>query len=67
MTLFKCFIIFFKNNLWYKEGSKEGEGVFIYKDGSKYEGQVQNNMKNGHGVLSWSDGRKYTSWTQNIS
>ena len=44
-----------------------GRGVYTYKDGRKYEGQIfykdlgeyLNDKKHGVGVYNWSDGRKY--------
>ena len=36
-----------------------GEGIFIFLDGRKYEGLYVNDKKEGHGVFTWPDGRKY--------
>ena len=37
----------------------DGEGVFAYSDGSKYEGKFQNSKINGWGTWYFPDGSKY--------
>lgn len=40
-----------------------GKGVFIWPDGSKYEGDFAYDLKDGNGVFTWPDGKQYTgSW-----
>ena len=36
-----------------------GKGIYIWKDGRKYEGEYIMDKKYGHGVYTWADGRKY--------
>jgi hypothetical protein len=44
-----------------------GQGVFIWPDGRKYEGEYQNNKKNGRGVFSWKEGKAITCmWKDGI-
>lgn len=38
---------------------KDGEGVFAYADGSKYEGQFKKGMLNGWGTWYFANGDKY--------
>ena len=38
---------------------KDGEGVFAYADGSKYEGQFKNGMLDGWGTWYFASGDKY--------
>lgn len=37
----------------------EGEGVYIWDDGKRYEGGWKKNMIHGEGKYSWPDGREY--------
>ncbi len=36
-----------------------GKGVYVWKDGRKYEGEYMYDKKHGHGIYVWADGRKY--------
>ena len=36
-----------------------GKGVFIWKDGRKYEGSYVQDKKEGYGIFHWPDGRIY--------
>lgn len=38
---------------------KNGEGIMVYKSGSKYKGSFQNGLRNGKGVFVWKSGAKY--------
>lgn len=40
-------------------GKKEGQGKYIWADGSIYEGEWLDNRINGSGIYIWKDGRKY--------
>ena len=43
----------------------EGKGIFIWKDGKRYEGEYKKGSKHGFGVMRWADGRKYEGmWTK---
>ena len=44
---------------WTKEGLREGKGIQIWKDGSKYEGYWKNDQANGLGRLIHADGDCY--------
>ena len=35
------------------------QGLYIFKDGHRYEGNYANNKKHGHGVFLYPDGSKY--------
>lgn len=41
---------------WTKEGHREGRGVQVWKDGSKYTGYWKNDMAHGKGRLLHADG-----------
>ena len=41
----------------YKEGKKEGDGVYKWKDGSHYYGTWEDNQIHGAGIHEWTDGR----------
>lgn len=48
---------------WTKEGLRQGRGIQIWRDGSKYEGYWLNDMANGKGRLIHADGDVYEgSW-----
>lgn len=44
---------------WTKEGLREGKGIQLWKDGSKYEGYWKNDQANGYGRLIHADGDCY--------
>lgn len=44
---------------WSKEGLRQGRGVQVWHDGSKYEGYWSNDMANGRGRLIHADGDIY--------
>jgi len=44
---------------WSKDGLRQGRGVQIWHDGSKYEGYWSNDMANGRGRLIHADGDIY--------
>ena len=44
---------------WMKDGLREGKGIQIYKDGSKYVGYWKNDQANGKGRLIHADGNVY--------
>lgn len=52
----------FLNNRYvgeWKEGKKQGYGVFFYSNGCSYEGGWYNNLKEGVGEFTYQDGRKF--------
>lgn len=36
-----------------------GEGIYIWPDGRKYEGEYYLDKKHGFGIFYWTDGKKY--------
>lgn len=36
-----------------------GRGIYLWKDGRKYEGFYLNDKKHGYGIYIWPDGRVY--------
>jgi len=36
-----------------------GHGVYVWKDGRRYEGEYLDDRKHGYGVYVWTDGRRY--------
>lgn len=37
----------------------QGQGVYLWSDDKKYDGQWLNNKMHGHGHLIWPDGKQY--------
>ena len=37
----------------------DGQGLFLWPDGRKYEGQYVVDMKEGYGSFYWPNGNKY--------
>ncbi len=58
-----------KNNLLYegeyKNGVKEGIGVYYYQSGEKYEGKFVNGVKEGKGIFYWKNGNKWEGYFKN--
>lgn len=47
-------------------GEFEGEGIFYFFDGTKYEGQFKVGKREGKGVRTYEDGTKYVGdWADN--
>ena len=43
-------------------------GSWTYEDGSRYEGEWQNNMRHGKGILTWPDGARYEGeWRNDLA
>lgn len=38
---------------------KHGQGIFKYRDDSKYVGAWINDLKDGKGAFTWADGNKF--------
>jgi hypothetical protein len=36
-----------------------GQGLLLWRDGKKYEGNFVNDMRDGMGLFQWGDGRIY--------
>ena len=43
----------------FKNGLKDGRGIFYYTNGDKYEGDWKNDCREGKGVFYFKDGDKY--------
>ncbi|MCH8554238.1 MAG: hypothetical protein LAT76_03710, partial [Schleiferiaceae bacterium] len=47
-------------------GVKEGEGTYIFTDGSRYEGSWRSDARNGFGVMYYPDGSRFEGqWKNN--
>lgn len=50
----------------YQNGTKNGEGRFVWKNGDVYEGNFQENMIQGSGKMTFRDGKTYEGeWKDN--
>ncbi len=43
----------------------DGQGVFIWPDGRKYNGEYKQDKKEGYGIFEWDDKRKYKGYWNN--
>ena len=43
----------------FKNGLRDGKGVFYRNDGGRYEGEYKNDVKNGKGITYYSNGGRY--------
>ena len=43
----------------FKDGEWNGQGTYIWFDGTKYVGEWKDGKQNGQGTKTWSDGTKY--------
>ena len=43
----------------YKDGKREGKGVYYYEGGEKYEGPFVNGLREGKGIFTWKDGARW--------
>ena len=49
------------------KNKKQGLGEFIYPDGSKYEGNWQDDLRNGHGKYTYVNGDTYEGeWNNHV-
>ena len=42
-----------------------GEGIFTWPDGRRYEGEYFNDKKHGFGIYTWSNNRQYAGQWEN--
>ena len=42
-----------------KKGKKQGKGIYVWHDGSTYEGDFKNDSRHGNGYFKWSNGESY--------
>ena len=43
----------------YKNGKRDGKGVYNYEGGEKFEGTFVNGLREGQGVFTWKDGIRW--------
>lgn len=41
----------------YMNDTKNGKGIYLWKNGSKYVGSFENDYRHGYGEMHWNDGR----------
>ena len=41
------------------EDCLNGQGIYVFPDGKKYEGEYQKGYQHGHGIYTWPDGGNY--------
>ena len=46
----------FRTGIWEDTRLVEGRGVIRYPDGSRYDGEIRNNLRHGQGTLTMADG-----------
>ena len=52
----------------WKDGKKEGLGIYIFISGSRYTGEWKEGMRNGQGSFTWFSGEKYVGkWRDGVS
>ena len=51
----------------FKNGNREGYGLYYYSDGNKYEGEFKNGNKEGYGIYYFSNGDRYEGEFKNDS
>ena len=49
----------------YKDGKKEGKGIYYYEDGGKYVGDFKNDEFNGKGIYYCNNGNRYEGELKN--
>lgn len=43
----------------YKDGKRNGYGIYTFTNGNKYVGEFKDNKRNGQGTLTFANGNKY--------
>jgi hypothetical protein len=51
----------------FRNGQREGQGVYKFSDGGKYEGSWRDGRYSGFGICSWEDGRCYKGYVKEIT
>jgi len=46
----------------FRNGQREGQGVYKFSDGGRYEGSWRDGRYSGFGTCSWEDGRCYKGY-----
>ena len=49
----------------WKDGKKNGKGVYVYQNGHKYDGEWKDNKRNGFGKYIWPDGKYFEGQWKN--
>lgn len=49
----------------FKEGNKEGKGVYTFADGGVYTGNYKKDLRHGYGTLTYSNGNIYKGQWEN--
>ena len=49
----------------FEEDEPHGRGVYRYRDGSSYEGELVYGLRHGHGLLTYSNGDVYEGGFEN--
>lgn len=49
----------------FRNGKRDGRGIFIYKTGDRYEGEFRNDKAEGRGRFLWKAGNKYEGYFVN--
>jgi MORN repeat len=75
LTIFSCSKLFYRYSFayffWFRydiknseflNGQREGQGVYKFSDGGKYEGSWRDGRYSGFGICSWEDGRCYKGY-----
>ena len=43
----------------YKDNLKNGQGIYTWANGNRYEGEYKDDKRTGRGILTWADGDRY--------
>ena len=49
----------------FRNGKREGKGIYYYNDGNRYEGDWKNGIKEGKGIYYYNDGNRYEGYWKN--
>ena len=49
----------------YKNGIKNGYGIYYYSNGERYEGIFSEGIREGKGIFYWKDGSKWEGYFKN--
>ena len=49
----------------YKDGLKNGTGIYTWAGGDIYEGDFVNDIRSGNGVYTWANGERYEGEFEN--